>query len=183
MERVSCQNDGLTLYSGHVSQATTLARKALWIFRKQGPMAMLDEVWGFVARRVSGATHPPVASRRGNPEQAKNASLHLEPGEWVEVKSEEEILASVDSQWRTQGLQFVPEMRDYFGHRLRVMRRVRKICVEDADGNVREVRSLKSTVLLEGAMCRGGGIGCDRCCHYFWRESWLKRLGADKPQA
>jgi hypothetical protein len=52
------------------------------------------------------------------------------------------------------------------------LKRVEKICLENEP---RTVRRLENTVILEGAFCKGSGIGCDRACFYFWRECWLKR--------
>lgn len=40
-----------------------------------------------------------------------------------------------------------------------------------------ELRKMKNTVLLEGAMCDGKAFsGCDRSCFHFWREVWLRRV-------
>ncbi|MCL5006097.1 MAG: hypothetical protein M1404_06150 [Acidobacteria bacterium] len=99
--------------------------------------------------------------------------LNLVPGELVEVKTVDEILATLDSSGRNRGLGFPPEMREYCGRQMRVMRRVQKICLESKPGILRK---LKNTVLLEGSVCQGGGIGCDRACPLFWRECWLKRV-------
>lgn len=99
--------------------------------------------------------------------------LGLQPGELIEVRSEEEIRSILDATGKTRGLGFMPEMWEYCGQRLRVFKRVEKICLENAP---RAVRKVESTVLLEGAVCKGGGIGCDRACFYFWRECWLKRV-------
>jgi hypothetical protein len=167
MESVSCQNDGVCSFSEHVPGISVRASQALWLLKKEGVVATFRQICGFLMRRILAPfrTAPPASAKPiiGVPD----ANLDLQAGEWVEVMTKEEILKTVDSDWRTRGLQLVPEMRDYFGRRLRVMKRVQKICVEDTEGNLAEVRSLKNTVLLEGAMCKGGGVGCDRSCHYF----------------
>jgi hypothetical protein len=98
--------------------------------------------------------------------------LHLQPGEIVEVKSAEEIRGTLDANGKNRNLGFMPEMWDYCGRQLRVLKRVEKICLENEP---RTVRRLENTVILEGAFCKGSGIGCDRACFYFWRECWLKR--------
>jgi hypothetical protein len=98
--------------------------------------------------------------------------LHLQPGEIVEVKSAEEIQGTLDANGKNRNLGFMPEMWDYCGRQLRVLKRVEKICLENEP---RTVRRLENTVILEGAFCKGSGIGCDRACFYFWRECWLKR--------
>lgn len=99
--------------------------------------------------------------------------LDLQPGEWVEIKSEDEIRRTLDATGKNRGLGFMPEMWPYCGQRGRVLKRVEKICLEEAS---RTVRAMKNTVILEGLFCQGNGIGCDRACFYFWRECWLKRV-------
>ena len=83
-----------------------------------------------------------------------------------------EILKTLDENGKHRGLRFVPEMFDYCMQRYRVLKRVERICIE----NTPDVRRLKNTVLLEGGICKGGGIGCDRACFHFWREIWLRRV-------
>ena len=98
--------------------------------------------------------------------------LRLQAGEVVEVKSEAEIRLTLDANGKHRNLGFMPEMWEYCGRQLRVLKRVEKICLENEP---RTVRRLENTVILEGAFCKGSGIGCDRACFYFWRECWLKR--------
>lgn len=109
--------------------------------------------------------------------------LNLQPGELVEVKTLDEILATLDKDGKQRGLMFSPEMREYCGCRMRVFKRVERICLESRPG---VLRKLKNTVLLEGCICHGGGIGCDRAAFLFWRECWLRRVnhsGVDRPVA
>ena len=100
-------------------------------------------------------------------------TLDLQPGELVEVKSVEEILATLDGNRRHRGLLWMTGMSKYCGRRYRVLRRVQHITLESSG----ELRNMKDTVLLEGAMCDGREFGgCDRCCFHFWREAWLRRV-------
>jgi len=41
----------------------------------------------------------------------------LQPGELVEIKSEEEIMATLDLNKKNWGLSFTPEMKQYCGRR------------------------------------------------------------------
>lgn len=67
-------------------------------------------------------------------------------------------------------------MRQYCGRCLRVYKPVDRIMLE-SNG---ELRKMKNTVLLEGAMCDGTEFGgCDRSCFHFWREVWLRRVTQD----
>jgi hypothetical protein len=100
-------------------------------------------------------------------------NLALQPGELVEVKSIDEILATLDRNRRHKGLLWMTGMRPHCGKQYRVYRRVRRITLE-SNG---ELRNMKNTVLLEGVMCDGREFGgCDRSCFHFWREAWLKRI-------
>lgn len=103
--------------------------------------------------------------------------LNLQRGELVEVKSEEEILKTLDGSGGRRGLSFTPEMREYCGRRFRVFKRVERICME---GEADEMRRLKNTVILEGVICNGGSRGCDRSCFLFWREAWLKKVDGNE---
>jgi hypothetical protein len=103
--------------------------------------------------------------------------LGLQPGDWVEVKSLDEIRSTLDSRGCHRGLDFTEEMLEYCGRRFRVFKRVERICMEGKGG---EMRTLKNTVSLEGAICNGGSRGCDRGCMMFWREAWLKRVGSER---
>jgi hypothetical protein len=97
-------------------------------------------------------------------------------GDWVEVKSMAEIKITLDNQLRCKGLEFMPGMSQFCGNRLRIRKTVRAIFDERAW----RMLKIKKTYLLEDAICDGRGMyekeGCDRCCYYFWKENWLKRL-------
>jgi hypothetical protein len=99
--------------------------------------------------------------------------LNLEPGELVEVKPVEEIMAGLDKNRKCNGLLWMTGMRKFCGKRYRVLKRVEKILLE-SNG---ELRRMRNTVLLEGVTCDGNEFsGCDRSCFHFWREAWLKRV-------
>lgn len=99
--------------------------------------------------------------------------LDLKPGELVEVKSVEEILATLNKRRRCKGLLWMVGMRKFCGKRYKVFKRVETIMLE-SNG---ELRKMKNTVLLEGVMCDGSEFcGCDRSCFHFWREAWLRRV-------
>jgi hypothetical protein len=98
--------------------------------------------------------------------------LNLQPGELVEVKSEEEILATLDQNGKSEGLYWMPEMQKFCGKRFRVLKRLERILLE----STQKYRKVKNMVLLEGVMCDGQAYGCDRSCFHFWREAWLRRV-------
>ncbi len=110
---------------------------------------------------------------RGTCRRTPRESLQLQPGEWVEVKSLPEIMATLDRLGRNRGLGFGPEMVQFCGRRLRVARRVERLIVEWTGS----LRTLSDTVALGGALCDGLAFrGCPRACYHLWREIWLRRI-------
>lgn len=94
-------------------------------------------------------------------------------GDWVEVKTREEILRVLDSQGQTDGMPFMPEMFAFCGKRFRIQKRAHKTC--DTVFPTRG-RRLRNAVHLE-TRCDGSGHGgCQAGCLIFWNESWLKRI-------
>jgi hypothetical protein len=98
------------------------------------------------------------------------APLGLRPDEWVEVRSREEILQTLDPQRMHKGLSFGGDMYEQCGRRMRVRTRVDKIISEET-GKLRPVRD---TVILEGSIC-DRYFGCARGMPFLWREVWLRR--------
>jgi hypothetical protein len=113
------------------------------------------------AAPATGQAVPPAGARTGD--------LNLQPGEWVEVRSLEEIHAMLDDRQRTGGLLFMTNMAQDCGKRFRVYKKVERIRLETTS-QMRKIRS--PTVFLEGSICNR----CDRACYNFWREAWLKRV-------
>jgi hypothetical protein len=114
----------------------------------------------------------------------KQERLKLKAGECVEVRSAEEILASLDENGRLEGMPFMPEMLKYCGLRFRVRARADKTC-----DNIEwwSIRRLYNSVHLEELRCDGSAHGgCEAGCLIFWKEAWLKPasgLGtSEKPQ-
>ena len=108
-------------------------------------------------------------------------ALRLRPGEWVEVRGEAEILATLDRNANADGMPFMPEMLRYCGQRFQVHKRADKTC--DTVANTGGLR-LHNTVHLRGLRCDGSGHGgCEAGCLMFWRESWLTRVETGRPAA
>jgi len=104
---------------------------------------------------------------------ARNGALNLKAGEWVEVRSQEEILATLDERGRLENLPFMLEMFQYCGQKLRVYKRADKTCDYIQGWSIRR---MKDSVHLEGVRCDGSGHdGCQAGCLIFWKEAWLKR--------
>ena len=61
-------------------------------------------------------------------ERTASERLDLRVGELVEVRSEQEILATLDEHGRLDGMPFMPELLQFAGQRLRVDKRAIKAC-------------------------------------------------------
>jgi hypothetical protein len=100
--------------------------------------------------------------------------LGLKAGEWVQVRSREEILATLDANGRLDEMPFMPEMLKYCGARMMVGKRAHKTC-DPALGI--GGRKMANTVHLSNIRCNGSAHeGCEAGCLIFWKEAWLKRI-------
>jgi hypothetical protein len=101
--------------------------------------------------------------------------LDLEPGEVVEVKSKDEIFATLDDRDRNRGLRFDSEMLEYCGKQAKVLRRVGHI-IDEQSGKMLHIKG--DCIILEGIVCTGAyHRSCPRRIFPYWREIWLKRVG------
>ncbi len=104
-------------------------------------------------------------------------TLDLQPGEEVEVKALDEIVATLDRRNRNRGMAFDKEMAPFCGERHRVFQRVERI-VDEASGRMVELPN--DCIMLEGVVCRSRysdrRIACPRAIYSYWREGWLRRV-------
>jgi hypothetical protein len=106
--------------------------------------------------------------------------LDLKVGEVVEVRSEPEVLATLDQRGELDGLPFMPEMLQFCGGRYVVGKRAAKLCDTINGGGMRR---MEHAVHLQGVRCDGQAHGgCQAACLVYWKEAWLKRVeGAPAP--
>jgi len=97
--------------------------------------------------------------------------LNLKAGEWVEVRSRQEILATLDQNACLENMPFMPEMFAFCGRRFQVYKRAHKTC--DTVFPVRG-RRVDDSVHLD-TRCDGSAHGgCQAGCLIFWKLAWLK---------
>jgi hypothetical protein len=173
MVNCECQNDSLATVSDRLSRVSVAVDQVKYYLKSAGLTFTAKRIVKLLATKGLGSLGFKRTFGRTPPVGRLDEVLDLQPGELVEVKSEEEIKRTVDGAGRHRGLTFTAEMREYCGRQFRVFKRVRKICLEGIPG---EMRQLKNTVILEGVICNGGSRGCDRSCFLFWREAWLRRV-------
>ena len=106
----------------------------------------------------------------------KSIATHLRHGDYVEVRSPEEILKTLDDDGALDKLPFMPEMVQFCGRRFRVSQRVVKTCYYGTGSGMRKFPA-EDVVLLEGLRCSGATHdGCQKACTIFWREAWLRKV-------
>jgi hypothetical protein len=106
----------------------------------------------------------------------------LKAGDWVEVRTKNEILATLDDKGELEEMPFMPEMFRFCGQRFQVYKRAHKTC--DTVFPVRG-RYVHQAVHLN-TRCDGSAHGgCQAGCLIFWKEAWLKpvdgKLGGSAP--
>jgi hypothetical protein len=127
---------------------------------------------------IRGCKRYPFIEGKATSESTPSEPLDLQPGEMVEIKSREEIFATLDENDTTLGLRFDGEMLRYCGRRARVLRRIEKI-IDEKTGRMLTIK--RDTVILEGVICVGDyHRSCPRAIYPYWREAWLRRV-AERP--
>jgi len=93
---------------------------------------------------------------------------------WVEVRSKEEILRTLDKNGRLDELPFMPQMFQYCGQRFRVYKSAYKTC--DTVSGDYAGRRLPDGVHLN-IRCNGQAYGgCQAGCLIFWKKAWFKAV-------
>jgi hypothetical protein len=106
-------------------------------------------------------------------------TLDLQPGEWVRVKSAEEISTTLNEGYKNRGLYFDREMLIYCGQTARVLRRVDQI-IDEATGQMIKMKT--PCIILSDVICVGHfHRSCPRAIYAYWREVWLERVPAPVP--
>jgi hypothetical protein len=132
---------------------------------------LLIEVFNKLQSVRSGVQYPHVRALSAAP---PSGELNLKPGEFVQVKSRQEIFATLDKRNRNRGLLFDAEMLKYCGGTFRVLKRVNQI-VDEKNGKILRMKS--SCIILDGSACAADYHKlCPRAIYHYWREGWLRRV-------
>ena len=104
-------------------------------------------------------------------------TLDLRVGDLVEVRSEDEILATLDERGELDSLPFMPEMLQYCGRQFTVYKVANKLCDTMTRSGMRRMRD---AVHLADVRCDGEAHGgCQTACLIYWKDAWLRRV--DEP--
>jgi hypothetical protein len=100
-------------------------------------------------------------------------------GDWVEVLSAAEIVATLDERGEFERMPLMPEMLAFAGRRYQVTAVAHKTCdtVNRTGG-----RWVRGTVHLADLRCDGAAHGgCQAACLLFWKTRWLRRVDGPHP--
>jgi hypothetical protein len=124
-----------------------------------------------------GRPYPSASGSIPVDQPTPNASLDLQPGEWVRIKTPEEIRATLNVHGRNRGMWFDQEMIKYCGNTYAVDMRVTRL-IDEKTGKMLTMKS--PCIQLDGVYCQGEctahRIGCPRGTNTYWREVWLERV-------
>lgn len=130
------------------------------------------------ARPASSSGNQSVRDQATRP---STATLGLQPGEIVRVRSVAQTRETLDEHRRCQGLGYIPTVMDrYCGGVYIVKKRVDRFF----DERTQRLLKLRDVVILEGVYCEPEPhkeepfAGCQRTCFLFWKEAWLERSAA-----
>ena len=109
--------------------------------------------------------------------------LDLKPGEWIEVRAQEEILETLTTNGFNRGMRYDMEMSKYCGERYRVQMRVDRL-IHEVTGKMMTMKN--PCIQLENVYCRAEctskRLGCPRASNTYWREIWLRRVDGPVPE-
>jgi hypothetical protein len=163
------------VYVGYLYGTFAFSRKlgapARWLYDR------FQALWG-------GLPYPRHCGTLASKERAPQATLDLQAGDFVRVKSYEDILATLHTDNKNWGLSFDGEMMPYCGRVLRVRGRVERF-IDEKTGYLKQMKT--PAVILDGAICKGRysnhRMFCPRAIYSWWREIWLERVPADARDA
>jgi hypothetical protein len=139
----------------------------------------LLKFYNALQRLRGGEPFPTIAGKIPKGQPTPTFVSDLQPGEWVRVKSAEEIAQTITVDGFNRGMRHDPEMLKYSGKCFRVQQRVDKLINEK---NGKMVRMKAPCIQLENVFCRAeftkDRLGCPRASSTYWREIWLERANA-----
>jgi hypothetical protein len=163
--------------SGNVSIFRIIGGLLFWMFTKLlrvGGYRALIWCYDTIQKKIGGIPYP---FKAGSCDKTPSLRLNLQPGELVEVKNQQEILATVNSNNRNRGLSFDEEMVGFCGGQYRVLRRVEKI-INEKTGRMMHLPG--DCIVLDGVTCQSRFKAdrhfCPRSIYPYWREIWLNRV-------
>ena len=112
----------------------------------------------------------------GSLKNTPTANLHLQLGDLVRVRREQDIVNTLDANNKNRGMWFDVGMLHFSGGTFRVAGRAERI-IDEKSGKMLRMRPDSPLILLEGVICHADYQKfCPRSEYLFWREAWLERV-------
>ena len=119
---------------------------------------------------------------RGPHKRTPTQSLNLRPGEVVRVKSQAQIVQTLDHRISNRGLSLCYEMMRCCGREAEVRHRVDRV-IDESTGVMREIADTVALSSMRGCgslgeecLCKAEPGDCPRGELMYWREIWLERV-------
>lgn len=107
------------------------------------------------------------------PETAIPSRTFVATGDYVRVRSAQDIRASLDRNDKRDGVMFMPEMYQWAGMRFRVAGQLKQVFEHG-----KFVTPPRPIYHLEGLRCSGAVLGrkgpCDLSCSILWHADWVR---------
>ena len=145
------------------------------------PLRLLRVALRAIAFRLAGRFAGPISLTSRLAIQLRPGRLVTEPnglavGDWVRVRSDEEIARTLNRSGKNRGLWFDREMRPYCGGTYQVKARIERF-IDERTGRMIQIKT--DCFQLDGVVCTGdysyGRWLCPRAIPPYWREAWLTR--------
>jgi hypothetical protein len=164
------------VWTGNVGIGRIIGALGFRIFRKimavRGRRVLLPTYDAIQAMR-GGIPYP---FKFGSCDSTPAAKLDLKPGDRVTVRSQADILSTVNRRNRNRGLSFDEEMVEFCGRTYTVLQRVERI-INERTGKMMRLRN--DCIMLDGVTCQSRfkdkRLFCPRSIYPYWREIWLKK--------
>lgn len=129
-------------------------------------------------RMLTGRGAPRFNGQVPAGQQTPAATLGLQPGELVRIRTLAEIEQTLNAQSKNRGLYFDPsEMAQQCGRVARVRKTVTNI-IEESTGKMMQMKG--ACVVLDNVYCQSENsrcrLNCPRAIYSYWREAWLERV-------
>ena len=141
-------------------------------------LPILPRLYNGVQKLTGGMPTPVKRGAIPDNQPEPVASLNLQAGDLVRVRSHDEILATLRTRNNTnRGLSFDAEMVPFCGGTYRVMAQVEKF-IDERTGRLKSLKT--PAVILQDVTCGSRfskcRMFCPRSIYGWWREIWLERV-------
>ncbi|HEY8472300.1 MAG TPA: hypothetical protein VIL37_06635 [Natronosporangium sp.] len=151
----------------NVRLRTLIAGLAITAFNKYQRLSQRFPRW----LQIHGGSPYPFV--QGTGDGSRTPVVDFQPGDLVEIRPKDEIMATLSPANTNRGMWFDHEMVPYCGQRARVERKVERI-INEATG---KMMKLSDCVVLDGVVCTGRYRRfCQRAITPYWRSAWLRRV-------